>query len=326
MKLRRYAVLCLLSAILTPLPAEPFRTTLKGTIEVSPLRPEGKTLTLTYIDAVAVTLTPDSAFLKGIELEFKVPQIYLKYRSSVGMSLYNGIKDIPKPGVVDFQLDRLAFEIIPAKLQAVYQIPLRSGHGLKTSPYVTVPTGIIQPQAFPLVIRLMPLIKGLSEEVETMEFGLTIRPIVADEGALKLRIRTPETMKDKPFTVLIDDEVVPDFNKERILKTGEHHLSIISEDFRSESRTFSIERAKTQDLTVDLRDTTPVIQFEAPENTKIYLDDTLLTNIRQSVLTVPGEHTVRFQVDDYSVVKQLSIEKGKTYKIALTVDVSVNEE
>ncbi|HON13305.1 MAG TPA: hypothetical protein PK897_04215 [Treponema sp.] len=325
MKLRLYAALCLLS-ILSPLGAETFRTTLKGSVEISPLKPEGKSLTLTYIDAVLVTLSPESAFLRGIEVELKVPQVYLKYRSSVGMSLYNGLKEIQKPGVVDFQLERLAFEIIPAKLQAVYHIPLRQGHGLKTSPYVTVPTGIVQPQTFPLLIRLMPLIKGLSEEVETMEFGLTIRPIIADEGALKLHIRTPDSKKDKPFTVLIDDTVIQDFSKEQILKSGEHHLSIISEDYRSESRTFIIERARTLDVSIDLRDTTPILQFEAPDNTKVYLDDDLINNLRQPKTVEPGVHTVRFQVGDYSVVKQLTIEKGKTYKVVLTVDVSVNEE
>ncbi|HPC70673.1 MAG TPA: hypothetical protein PLB48_02600 [Treponema sp.] len=325
MKLRLYAALCLLS-ILSPLGAETFRTTLKGSVEISPLKPEGKSLTLTYIDAVLVTLSPESAFLRGIEVELKVPQVYLKYRSSVGMSLYNGLKEIQKPGVVDFQLERLAFEIIPAKLQAVYHIPLRQGHGLKTSPYVTVPTGIVQPQTFPLLIRLMPLIKGLSEEVETMEFGLTIRPIIADEGALKLHIRTPDSKKDKPFTVLIDDTVIQDFSKEQILKSGEHHLSIISEDYRSESRTFIIERARTLDVSIDLRDTTPILQFEAPDNTKVYLDDDLINNLRQLKTVEPGVHTVRFQVGDYSVVKQLTIEKGKTYKVVLTVDVSVNEE
>jgi hypothetical protein len=325
MKLRLYAALCLLS-ILSPLGAETFRTTLKGSVEISPLKPEGKSLTLTYIDAVLVTLSPESAFLRGIEVELKVPQVYLKYRSSVGMSLYNGIKEIPKPGVVDFQLERLAFEIIPAKLQAVYHIPLRQGHGLKTSPYVTVPTGIVQPQTFPLLIRLMPLIKGLSEEIETMEFGLSIRPIIADEGALKLHIRTPDSKKDKPFTVLIDDTVIPDFSKEQILKSGEHHLSIISEDYRSESRTFIIEKARTLDISIDLRDTTPILQFEAPDNTKVYLDDDLINNLRQPKTVEPGVHTVRFQVGDYSVVKQLTIEKGKTYKVILTVDVSVNEE
>ncbi len=325
MKVRLYALACLFS-ILAPLGAETFRTTLKGSIEVSPHKPEGKSLTLTYIDSVAITLTQDAAFLRGIELELKVPQIYLKYRSSVGLSIYKGNKEIVKPGVIDFDLERLAFEIIPGKLQAVYQIPLRQGHGLKTSPYVTVPTGIIQPQSFPLVLRLMPLIKGLSEEVETMEFVLTVRPIVADEGVLRLNIKTPETIKDKPFTVLIDDAVIPDYSKERILKTGEHHVSIVSEDFRTESRTFFIERAKTVDVNIELRDTTPMIIFEAPENTKIFFDDTPVTNPRQSHLVEPGQHTVRFQVGDYAVLKQLLIEKGKTYRIALIIDVDIKDE
>jgi len=133
-------------------------------------------------------------------------------------------------------------------------------------------------------------------------------------------------MKDTPFTVLIDDVVVPDFSRERILKTGEHYLSIISEDFRTENRTFVIEKARTLDMTVDLRDTTPVLQFEAPENTRVYLDDVLLATTRQAVMVEPGQHTVRFQVGDYSVTKQLTIEKGKTYTIALTVDVLIKED
>jgi len=95
MRLRLYAALCAL-LILTPLEAETFRTTLKGVVEVSPLKPEGESIALTYIDAVVVTLSPDSAFLRGIEIELKVPQIYLKYRSSVGLSMYNGLKENTK--------------------------------------------------------------------------------------------------------------------------------------------------------------------------------------------------------------------------------------
>jgi len=118
-------------------------------------------------------------------------------------------------------------------------------------------------------------------------------------------------MKDKPFTVLIDDAVIPDSTKTLILKTGEHHLGVISEDFRTESRTFIIERAQTFDLSITLRDTTPVLLFEAPENTKVYLDDTPISTLGETMATEPGPHTVRFQVGDYSVVKQLTIEKGK---------------
>ena len=325
MRPRLFAVACILS-ILTPLGAESFRTTLKDSLEISATQPKGKSIAMTYIDSVVLTLPQGTTFLRGIEIEFKVPQIYLKYRNSVGLSIYRGPKEIPKSGVVDFQLDRLAFEIIPAKLKAVYQLPLREGHGLKTSPYVTVPTGIIQPQTFPLVLRLMPLIKGLSEDVETMEFILTVRPIIADEGALHLTIRTPDNLKDRPYTVLIDDEVVSNIQKEWMLKTGEHHLSIISDDFRNESRSFVIEQAKTQELNIELQDTTPVIQIEAPENTEVLFDDHVISKLYQSILTEPGQHTIRFQVGNYSVMKQLTVEKGKTYRIALTIDIEVKEE
>jgi hypothetical protein len=39
----------------------------------------------------------------------------------------------------------------------------------------------------------------------------------------------------------------------------------------------------------------------------------------------PGVHEVRFQVSDYSIIRPITVQKGKTYKIALSVDVNISE-
>ena len=182
--------------------------------------------------------------------------------------------------------------------------------------FVYVPKGVRCPMELSTYFRI--------NAAKTGQFERTL--IIADEGALHLTIRTPENLKDKPYTVLIDDEVVSNYQKEWLLKTGEHHLSVISDDFRNESRSFVIEQAKTQELNIELQDTTPVIQIEAPENAKVLFDDQVISRLHQSILTEPGQHTIRFQVGDYSVMKQLTVEKGKTYRIALTIDIDVKEE
>jgi hypothetical protein len=34
---------------------------------------------------------------------------------------------------------------------------------------------------------------------------------------------------------------------------------------------------------------------------------------------------VRFQLSDYAIVKTLTVQKGKTYRLALTIDLSIEE-
>jgi hypothetical protein len=171
----------------------------------------------------------------------------------------------------------------------------------------------------------MPVIKGLSEELETIVFHLTVKPVLSDEGAVKLSPRYPEQLQGKPFTVLIDDMVVENPTEERLLKEGEHHLVILSEDYRNESRRFVVERAKVLDLTIELQDPTPLIIFEAPQNARIFLDNTPIYREREAIPVEPGVHEAKFQVGDYTIIKTLTIQRGKTYRVAMSVDIEVLE-
>jgi len=317
----------LLSLILTlPLPAETFRTLVAGKIDLSVDDADGQSLELSYIDSVVVRFKQGSRFIRGVELELKVPQGYLKYRGSLALAFYSDLKDAPEPGVADVSAQRAGFTPLPNKLQTIYQIPIRTDAGLKTSPYVAIPTGVVLPDAFPLLVRLMPVIKGLSEEIEQMRFYLNVKPILSDEGAVRVQFRYPEQLKSRPFTMLIDDAVVANPSEEHLLKEGDHHLAIVSDDYRNESRRFNVQRGKVLELPVELQDPTPLLIFEGPENSTVYFDGQKIVDYSAAIPTEPGEHQVRFQVGDYSIVKPLVIRKGRTYRIALTIDVTVTEK
>jgi hypothetical protein len=306
--------------------AESFRTIVAGRMDVSAAEPDGASLPLTYIDSAVIALGGDDRFLRGIELELRVPQAYLKYRGSLAVVIYTNLDHIPGVGVADISAKRAGFELIPNKLQAVYRLPLREGHGFKGTPYVSIPTGIIPPASFPLLFRIMPVVKGLSDEIETLRFQLSAKPILSDEGALKISLRYPEKLKDKPITVRVDDDVIDLPLRELILKEGEHHVAIVSDDYRNESRRVMIERGKVLDLIVDLQDPTPLVTLEAPENATVYFDGAAISDTRTSFAAEPGEHEIRFSVGDYSVVKPVTLIKGHVYRIALSIDVIVSEE
>jgi hypothetical protein len=296
-----------------------------GNILVSLDKPEGDSLTLSYTGAAVILLDREVRFFRGIELELTVPQTYLAHRGSLTVALYTDLDRTPEPGIADLEARMLSMEPIPNKIQIVYQIPIRPGHGLRDSPYAVLPLGLTPPESFPLLFRILPAIKGLSEEVETMSFRLNVKPILSDEGAVRIIFRYPENLDRRPLTTLIDDEVVEQPQDIRLLKEGEHSLVILSNDYRNESRRFVIERGAILDLSVVLRDTAPLVYFEAPDNALIFFDNEAVDSSRQPISADPGPHEVRFQMGDYTMVKPLTIRRGKTYRIALAVDLSISE-
>jgi hypothetical protein len=314
-------------ALLCPLAlrAESVRVYIAGTALVSLNNPGGSSVSLSFADSALILLNEDTRFFRGIELEFTTPQSYLAYRGSLALAMYADLDKVPEAGIADLQVRQLIFEPVPNKIQSVYQIPLRAHHGLRTTPYVTVLREVTSPASFPVLFRIFPVIKGLNEEFETMRFSLHVKPILSDEGAVRLIPKFPENLQDRPFTVLIDDQVIEKPGEERLLREGQHHLVILSNDYRNENRLFVVDRGKTLDLTITLQDPTPLVIFEAPENAVIYFDNQPLGSITGPMPVEPGIHEVKFQLSDYAIVKSLVVQKGKTYRVSMSVDVQVSE-
>jgi hypothetical protein len=315
---------CLLFPIINLSP-DSFRTIVEDNFEVSSERPAGSTASLGINSSVIFSLGGEIRFLRGIELEITAPQAWLSYRGSLVMAMYNNINPQTASGIADMTGGRIAFEPLPTKLQIIYQIPIRQSHGLRTTPYVTVPTGITGPSTFPLLFSLTPVMKGLTDEFENMTFNMTVRPILSEEGAVRVTTRFPAQLRNRPITVLINDNVISSISEPVFLREGEHHLLILSDDYRNESRRFVVERARVLDLVIELQDPAPILIFEAPQNALIFLDNVSVTRSREPIKVEPGQHEVRFQIGDYTVIRTLNIQRGKTYRVALEVDLTINE-
>jgi hypothetical protein len=304
--------------------AEDLRILVAGNLEVSKDKGPGLSIPLAYNNSVVIIIGREARFFRGVELELSAPQYWIPYQGSLAVAAYSELDHVPKTGTADVKGRSFLNEPLPAKLQTVYQIPLRAGHNMRSSPYATV-LPVIPPESFPIVFRIMPIVKGLTRELETIQFRLSAKPILSDEGAVRISFRYPEQLAGKSFTMLIDDTVVENPREERLLKEGEHHLMILSDEYRNESRRFLIERAKTLDLTIELQDPTPLIIFEAPEDARIFLDNEPVTLGFTPVPVEPGPHEMRFQISDYAIVRQITVQRGKTYRVAMAVDVNISE-
>jgi hypothetical protein len=255
-----------------------------------------------------------------------VPPNWLPHSGSLAFALYSNLDSVPGTGAADVEVMRVLYEPVPNKIQTVYHIPLRTQHGLRGTPYLTLLNTPVLPENFPLIFRLTPNIKGWSKEIETMRFQLNVKPIFSDEGALIITVKRPDFLPNGSYITLIDEKVVENPDAEILLKEGEHTLTLISSDYRTENRRFVIERGNALHLSVNLHDLTPLVIFEAPELARVFIDNVQVARTDAPLAVEPGVHTVRIQVSDYSIVKTLVVEKGKTYRIAFIVDMQIAEE
>jgi len=305
--------------------AEAFRTIVEAAPEVTPERPAENAVSMGINSSIIVNLGAEARFLRGIELEITAPQAWLRYRGALVMMLYNNITPQTASGISDMVGTRIAFEPLPSRLRIIYQIPIRAQHGLRTTTTVTVPSAVAQPATFPIMFRLVQVGKGLPDDFENLRFSVIARPILSDEGAVRLVVRYPSNLRNRPFTVLINDNVISNISEQIMLREGEHNLVVLSDDYRNISRRFIVERGKIIDLVIELHDPAPVIILEAPQNAVIYLNNNIIRS-REPFTIEPGTHEVRFQVGDYTVVRTINVQRGRTYRVAMAVDVTVNEE
>lgn len=275
-------------------------------------------------DAVAVYLPEDKTFIEGVEIKMVIPETIASWRNSVAATVYDRISPEPKSRQIDYSGTRLYVSTIPGKLSWVMQIPLKKENSIKENKLSTKIDTIPSPDATNLFIKFQPVMKGLPEEVLNSYISVTSRPIFSDKGRLVLNLAGPAASAED-ISVFIDDLPV-NFKKDIILKTGVHNLSVVSENYRNEVRTFFIEQAKTTNLDIMLRGVEPALVLEAPDGVLIWLDgiDCTKQNGSEFIIT-EGEHTVKFALGSYEVVRSLNAVKGKTYNVSLDVDLSISE-
>jgi hypothetical protein len=323
---RRLAALLWLLFFPVWLAAETVRVGSADVLEISADRPSGQQTTIPVNGAAIVFLEKDTRFFSAVEFEITAPSSWIAYRGALAAVFYSGAdqKNAAAP-VSDMQVKEIRSDPLPNKIQTVYQIPVKHGHSLKTSPYVSILREPVLPAEFPVLFRIVPLNVQHGDEVDDMEFRVSVKPVFSDEGAMRVMLRYPEHLPDRPVAVLIDGKVIENPSAERLLKEGEHHITVLSNDYRSQSRRFMVERGKTLMVTLTLHDLTPQMIFEAPANARVFLDDKLVHNISGAVTVEAGKHDVKIQVSDYSIIRSINVQKGKTYRISFTVDMAISE-
>ncbi|MBO7163997.1 MAG: hypothetical protein J6V63_06160 [Spirochaetaceae bacterium] len=280
-------------------------------------------------DALAIVLPEDTTFFQGVELDIKIPEVLSRYYGSVAYSLYTDLTPMPTAATINYTGTREMIDTIPGRLSLNLILPLVEPNTIKKTPYNIVLPAVYNLNSAVLFFRFQLVMKGIPEDYEKEPFVVTVKPVYIDKGRMELQVTYPQNEDGQklefPYTVFIDEELATLEDGKLILDTGTHYISMVSDHYRNETRTFSIESGKTTRVEVELRDIAPTLQFVAPDNTKIFLDEIEIPYTKDAFVISQGEHQIRFVVGDYETVKTIQAVNGRSYVINLSLDVEVTE-
>ncbi len=314
------------------LPADDLRAIIAGTISLSPEAAEGSRLSIAYNESFAVIWPKDSPFIQGFEIEIKLPQAALAMPGALAYELWRQVEPAPDKNRYGYSGERLITQPLPARASLVLQVPVRRDHGLKSGPYATVLPLVLEQKDFPFLFKFDAVAKGIPSDLENAQFQVRVRPLLTDEGAIRLNLRYPDLAGEHgPLSVTIDDKKLPeghflDGKEALVLKSGIHYLRVSSDRYRDENRSFTLDQGRTLELVIELQDTTPILTIEAPDSALLTLDGQKMgRDAKQGSTVEPGEHVVACRIGDYVVTRKFTAYRGKAYRIVLQVDLVVQE-
>ncbi len=324
--MKRIVLMSCISAILSVATAFPqgVRTVVSSVVSLSSEAPGGAVVSLRYNEAVAVLFPADPTFIQGVEFELRIPKAFQGAESSIAWSLFSGIAPTPTAGRFDYEARLISTQPLPQRVSMSLILPIIASHGIKGGPFASLIPAVARSDDFPLLFKLSPIGKGLLPAMESAEFKLTVRPVLRDEGGIRVSVSTGDGAEAQGVSVFIDDRLAENPGKLILAKKGPRVVRVSAEGYREEIVTVPVEAGAVSPLTVTLMPNAPFIAFQAPAGTYVTIDGKVVEPGELSGLSVePGEHTLFFRIGDYSMTRKFMALRGKVYNVVLSVELDI---
>ena len=276
-------------------------------------------------DCIVIELPSDMEFIEGVELQFKVPKEVAAWRDSVAYSFYDGIVPEPSSSIIDYNGIRRTTGTFGSSLSLTLKIPLKRNHTIKKDAYSNLMSSVPEVVNGKIFLRLQLAMKGTSDDLYSAQFQVSGRPLFINKGKLFVQPTAPDKGDVKPFTVFIDGTQT-DVSSGVLLTPGIHNINIVSDHYRNEFRTVTVEQAKRHTVNVEFQSIEPMIRIAAPEGTQVFIDESPVSSITSPVFVSQGEHQIRLVIGDYEMVRSISALNGRTYNVAVSINAAITEE
>ena len=320
-----------------------FAQNLRGLV-VEELRVPGdtayeKTVGIALEEMAALSLEGDARFLRGIRLELRLSNLLKQHFDSFALAVYRRLDPEPRKGVTAYRGERVFFQYLPYLNRILVQLPLTGGEGDEVSAETageTAGEGSYRLQAplsredFPILVAILPLMKGIPDTVAEARFYLTVRPVVAHRGTIQLSLRAPAGATAEPITAYLDERELSPAELQALksgleLPAGLHRLRLVSPALQEVNTSFTVEPGKSSSLDVELQSLATLLSIEAPQSAEVYLDGEKLSTLT-GLPIAEGTHQVRVKIAEYNVTKKFSAQRGRHYHMSCIFDIIISED
>jgi hypothetical protein len=215
--------------------------------------------------------------------------------------------------------------------KSFYQVVLREDASPDASPVVARVEGVVSPDSFPLVVSIVPQMKGLSAVLQEAEFVIAVRPVTRNIGAIDVRyaredgtIYDADSSRAPDFELYIDGEQVA-IRNEYLLEPGLHRIELRSERFQNREVTVGVDRGRATALDLPLELSLATVNYTAPRGSTVYVNGRVLDSATGDFTVPPGEHTIVVVIGDYTVTRRIEVQEKRTYSVSVTLDIDVEE-
>ena len=273
-------------------------------------------------DSICILLPDDLTFIQGIEVIVKIPEAIARCPNTIVYSLYDNISPMPSPKTIDYTGKELYTSVYPGKISQTIQIPLVRGNTIKQSPYADKSFIPEHSRNF-IFIRNQLAMKGVPKDTINGKFLVTAKPIYINKGAIQVNCGK---LKPENITVLVDENIVElSKNGTCLLKTGTHNITLSADGYRNQNCSVVIETAKVTKIDFELQSVMPTLQINMPQGTHVMVDNQNAEVKGSSLELSPGEHTLKFTLGGYEVVKKVTIQEGRSYTMNISIDADFTE-
>ncbi len=328
--MRRHIALAILLILSSFVSAESLRGPLHETLVVTPTEAvEAGGIEIETI--VPVSLGGDPRFLDAIDIEVAAPPAVGDQAGALRFSILGPVNVGERSGIADVVGEELLFRPLMRGGKSFYQIVLREDASPDASPVVARAERVVPPSSFPIVISIVPQMKGLSPAVQNAEFAVAVRPVTRNIGAIDLRytredgtIYDADSSRAPDFELSIDGEQVA-IRNEYLLEPGLHRIELRSERFQNREVTVGVDRGRTTAVDLPLELSLATVNYTAPRGSTVYVNGRVLDSVAGDFTVPPGEHTIVVVIGDYTVTRRIQVEEQRTYSVSVTLDIDVEE-
>ena len=305
------------------------RGLLSGEVRVRADTAYEKTVGIALDEMAALYLEADTRFLRGLRLELLLSNPLKQHFDSFGLAIYSRVAPEPKKGVLSYRGERVFFQPLPYQNRVQISLPLVQGAEEEAEGSFRLQAPLAR-EDFPILVEVLPLMKGIPDAVAETKFFLTVRPVVARRGLLLVSLHYPPGAEAEPLDLYLDERELAAAELQSLkagleLPSGLHRLRTASPAFREVNSSFTVEPGKSSLLEVQLERLATLLTVEAPQGAEVFLDGEKLTALK-GLSIEEGAHQLRVKILDSSVSKKFTAQQGRHYHISCVFDIIVNED